>query len=159
MKYEQYFDLKCSYKRVHVVHWEYCIILHFTIENLHILYLPYQFYYFFICWFGTSVRFGLLFAGFEVEPCCSLVLCSCARVCCLLVLGSCARVCCLMLLGFSAGVFASFSSSSSYKMKWIILVLKNIFCITKFVNMCLKLQKCVCVCVCVWKYVEVKSPL
>ena len=48
MKYEQYFDLKCSYKRVWLTQ-EYCIILHFTLENLCILYLPYRFYYFLIC--------------------------------------------------------------------------------------------------------------
>ena len=102
-----------------MVHSEYCIILRFTIENLCILYLTYRFITFLFADFGTSVGFGLLFAGFEVEPCCSLVLGSCARVCCLLVLGSCAGVCCLLLLGSSTGVFAFYASSSSYKMKWI----------------------------------------
>ena len=95
-----------------MVHWEYCIILHFTIENLFYIYLI-GFITFLFADFGTSVGFGLLFVGFEAEPCCSLVLCSCAGVCCLLVLGFCAGVCCLLVLGsVGFGLFAGFEADS-----------------------------------------------
>ena len=90
-----------------MVHSEYCIILHFTIENFVFYIYLIGFITFLFADFRTSVGFGLLFAGFEAEPCCSLIL------------GSCAGVCCLLLLGSSAEVFAFFASSSSYKMKWI----------------------------------------
>ena len=110
MKYEQYFDLKCSYKRVWFTQ---SIVLFYTLQwKIYVFYIYLiGFITFLFADFGTSVGFGLLFAGFEVEPCCSLVLGSCAGVCCLLVLGSCARVCCLLPLGSSAGVFAFFTSS------------------------------------------------
>ena len=88
-----------------MVHWEYCIILHFKIYVFYIYLIG--FITFLFADFRTSVGFGLLFAGFEVEPCCSLIL------------GSCARVCCLLVLGSSAGIFAFFALSSSYKMNRI----------------------------------------